>query len=623
MNNSDLFGNFETNKNGKKNIKSIDSKIKTAKKIKTIAVAIGGLSPVALVLFIVLMALIGVLLPIFVVTTMVGGSTTYGDSKNDLPDDLTINGVDTWSDEEKKIFDDLTNEKQYYDNGFSVYNAGGILKHKDDELDISTPISTIHYQGTVNLTAFDDDYFDSVFNEDNSVNDYNDEKNVKNRHTRDFYKKAGEKLGNTFMIYPGMRMLLGNLVSNQVSFYVVEYDGHNAAEILSDWNLLGKIPSSNPSEAEGGAKYYYSPEKAIKNISRALSYGENNCSKDSWLGENICYDTELLYDEIFGGTLDNYTEDGIVKYLVEEYEAAIPTSFSDSDYGKEFIAVRVEKQLDYKLYEKYLKEIYIPYVYINCDDCGYRNDSQELKDGQAEKIFNEIMQLTNSFKKYNDEDLIKSSVIVVPGGFGHVVPSSGFAYLPEEYFSQMISPLVAQNGTATLSSCVGYYDAVEDTSYYCVGHDAADIVGGGGTIVAPADGVITYCSTNYGNWGPLLGITHTLKDKDGNDTKVISWYRHWVDLNGKVDCSTLYENRVVKKGESLAKESNQAGSYFVARHLHFKLTASDGTVYYIEDFLQSKGVNTSSANGTTDCDQVRRTCNEYCEDEKNGCTTTY
>lgn len=406
MNNSDLFGNFETNKNGKKSIKSIDEKIKKAKKIKAIAVTIGGLSPVALVLFIVLMALIGVLLPIFVVTTMVGGSTTYGDSKNDLPDDLTINGVDTWSDEEKKIFDDLTNEKQYYDNGFSVYNAGGILKHEDDELDISTPISTIHYQGTVNLTAFDDDYFDSVFNEDNSVNDYNDEKNVKNRHTRDFYKKAGEKLGNTFMIYPGMRMLLGNLVSNQVSFYVVEYDGHNEAEILSDWNLLGKIPSSNPSEAEGGAKYYYSPEKAIKNISRALSYGENNCSKDSWLGENICYDTELLYDEIFGGTLDDYTEDGIVKYLVKEYEAVIPTSFSDSDYGTEFIAVRVEKQLDYKLYEKYLKEIYIPYVYINCDDCGYRNDSQELKDGQAEKIFNEIMQLTNSFKKYNDEDLI-------------------------------------------------------------------------------------------------------------------------------------------------------------------------------------------------------------------------
>lgn len=55
------------------------------------------------------------------------------------------------------------------------------------------------------------------------------------------------------MIYPGMRMLLGNLVSNQVSFYVVEYDGHNAAEILSDWNLLGKISSSNSSDAEGGA----------------------------------------------------------------------------------------------------------------------------------------------------------------------------------------------------------------------------------------------------------------------------------------------------------------------------------------------------------------------------------
>ena len=84
MNDNNLFGNFETNNDGKKNIKSIDSKIKTAKKIKTIAVAIGGLSPVVLVLFVILMALIGVLLPIFVVTTMVGGSTTYGDRKKYL-----------------------------------------------------------------------------------------------------------------------------------------------------------------------------------------------------------------------------------------------------------------------------------------------------------------------------------------------------------------------------------------------------------------------------------------------------------------------------------------------------------------------------------------------------------
>lgn len=592
MNDNNLFGNFETNNDGKKNIKSIDSKIKTAKKIKTIAVAIGGLSPVVLVLFVILMALIGVLLPIFVVTTMVGGSTTYGDSKNDLPDDLTINGVDTWSDEEKKIFDDLTNEKQYYDNGFSVYNAGGILKYKDDELDISTPISTIHYQGTVNLTAFDDDYFDSVFNEDNSANDYDDEKNVKNRHTRDFYKKAGEKLGNTFMIYPGMRMLLGNLVSNQVSFYVVEYDGHNAAEILSDWNLLGKISSSNSSDAEGGAKYYYSPEKAIKNISRALTYGESNCSKDSWLGENICYDTELLYDEIFGGTLDNYTEAGIVKYLVEEYDASIPTGFSDSDYGKEFIAVRVEKQLDYKLYEKYLKEIYIPYVYINCDDCGYRNDSQELKDGQAQKIFDEIMQLTNSFKHYNNEDYIDGSGGT--SGIGGTGTIKGVTYECGTNYVSVSTDYCSTSGCrAHNANDISVASSLTSPNIYPIMEGEVVVVNNSCHSLCPASDANSYiagaslnslssaCSCG-GGFGNYIRIKSTYNGKT-----VYATYAHLSSVNVSVGETVTYDTILGVMGTT---------GVSTGRHLHLELSYNSD---YSNKFPATVLFTTDTVRGTT------------------------
>lgn len=597
-------------------------KLKKIKNIKAIIGLFGGSFSLVTALAVVTACAVGILGPIFWITTLVGGKTVYGSSKSDVPSDLTTSGIDTWTAEEKKIFDDLTKEKELYDNDFSVYNASKIMNDKNEILDVSTPISTVHYQGTVNLNVFDVEFDETIFDENFSSNDYRDEPNVKDNHTRDFYKQAGKRIGNTFLIYPGKRMLLGNMISNKVTYSVVEYDGHNSGSIKSDWSLLGKITSSD----ESGAKKEYNSFEAIDNISSALEYGQNRCSNtgDEWEKNNICYDDSLLRSELLLSDIEDSSSSSIIQYLKDTYEADIPpTDFSNTPIGKKFIAVRVRKQIDYELYGEYLKKVYIPYIYINCDGCKYSEYSDIAKESQTTKIYNEIMDLTNSFKHYNNEDYANGSTIIGTGGFGRVVPSSGFDYLPDEYYNQFISPLLGQGGTTTLSSCVGYYDALENTSYYCTGHDAVDIVGGGGTIVAPADGVITFCSTNYGNWGPLLGITHTLKDKGGNDTKVTSWYRHWVDLNGNVDCSTLYEARVVKQGEQIAKESNQAGSYSVARHLHFKLTASDGTVYYIEDFLKSKGVNTSSINGTTDCDQVRRTCNAYCEDKRHGCTSTY
>lgn len=391
---------------------NLNKNSKMSKTVKLIIKILGGSSPLALILFVVLMSAVAALLPIFVVMTMVGGNTVYGDSKNDLPDDVTIHGVDEWTEEEKKIFDDLTKEKEYYDGGFSKYNATGILKKEDDELDVSTPISTIHYQGTVNLTTFDDDYFDSVFNDDETANEYNDEKNVKNRHTRDFYKKAGKRIGNTFMIYPGMRMLLGNLVKNSVRFSVIECEaGECTSSTFSKWSLLGQITSSN--ETDASKKYGVSD--SIDKITAAINYGESNCdsASDDWKTMNICYDTDLLFTELFGQRF-SLSDQSIIEHLDEEYEATVPVESLINQTGEfagyypagNYINVTVKKSINYDLYEKYLKEIFIPFVYINCDDCGYKDESNEVKEGQTKKVFDEIMQLTNSFKTYNDEDLI-------------------------------------------------------------------------------------------------------------------------------------------------------------------------------------------------------------------------
>lgn len=62
--------------------------------------------------------------------------------------------------------------------------------------------------------------------------------------------------------------------------------------------------------------------------------------------------------------------------------------------------------MDYELYEEYLKDIYIPYIYINCDSCRYRNESKELKSDETDRIYNEILGLISTFMYYNDEDYI-------------------------------------------------------------------------------------------------------------------------------------------------------------------------------------------------------------------------
>lgn len=380
-------------------------KLKKIKNIKAIIGLFGGSFSLVTALAVVTACAVGILGPIFWITTLVGGKTVYGSSKSDVPSDLTTSGIDTWTAEEKKIFDDLTKEKELYDNDFSVYNASKIMNDKNEILDVSTPISTVHYQGTVNLNVFDVEFDETIFDENFSSNDYRDEPNVKDNHTRDFYKQAGKRIGNTFLIYPGKRMLLGNMISNKVTYSVVEYDGHNSGSIKSDWSLLGKITSSD----ESGAKKEYNSFEAIDNISSALEYGQNRCSNtgDEWEKNNICYDDSLLRSELLLSDIEDSSSSSIIQYLKDTYEADIPpTDFSNTPIGKKFIAVRVRKQIDYELYGEYLKKVYIPYIYINCDGCKYSEYSDTAKESQATRIYNEIMDLTNSFKHYNNEDYI-------------------------------------------------------------------------------------------------------------------------------------------------------------------------------------------------------------------------
>lgn len=394
-----------------------------AKKIKTLKIisSVTGLSlPVVVMLLLIFVTAIASLLPIFMMTTMVGGTTAYAES--DVVNDLTVNGINIWSKEESQIFEDYKKEKDYYDNAFEVYNAKGIKDDPDDEYDIATMVSTINYRGTTNLLAFDETYEgqDPESKEDNEDNKYNtqyqSETNVENNHTRNFYEQANEATGNTFMIFPGLRMLLGNLVANEVTFDVVEYTGNNSNEIYSNWSYLGKITSSN----EEDAKKHYTPSEAVEMIYEAIDIGKKTCGGDgeytTWERKNICYDLDLLFEEIFHDEFEVESTQDIINFLEEQYGAEFPGDVDELKKRHWYIKVKVRKVQDYELYEKYLKEIYIPYVYIDCADCQYKNESDDVKEKVINRIYDEIIQLTSSFKYYNYADYSEYSEQNIGGG---------------------------------------------------------------------------------------------------------------------------------------------------------------------------------------------------------------
>lgn len=366
-----------------------------------------GILPIAFVIALCVTSVTYVYKDQFTSLTIVDGDVYYNEKYEDLPESITTNGIETWTAEQRSFFDISKREKEYYNNGFSNYGRKNILKDSSEKYDITIPLSTTHYQGTVNVFAYDRDIEETEFSNKN----YENNQIVNNIQTRDFFEQAGKRLGNTFMAYPGQRLLMGNLVKNNVTFYSVTYeiwpcDGgycDNSSEIYSDWSYLGKISASNEHDAKQG----YSPEKAVQMLSRALSGGQSICDKedyeDKWLQKNACYETDLLSNETLG--TDYSSVDSVSGYLTSKYDAIIKSDSQDFIVGADYLAVEVTKSIDHDTYEQYLRNVYIPYLYLDCEKCGYADESEEVRKNKIDAIYKDMRSFINSFKSINEEEI--------------------------------------------------------------------------------------------------------------------------------------------------------------------------------------------------------------------------
>lgn len=550
----------------KKKKDDIIAKLKKVKNIKLITSIIGGTLPFALILFVVLSSAIAKQYPNFVGVTMVGGQTVYGNSASDLPTDLTTTGVDTWNDDEKKIFEDYQRQLEYYNNGFTYYNVKDIKDDSDEKFDVSTPFATINYQGIVNLTAFDNKYSDNgpLFSE------YQGEGNVLNRHTRDFYKQAGEYTGNNFIVYPGKRMLLGHLVANSASYSVVQYKEwpcgteicSNASEIYSEWSYIGKITAENDEDARKN----YGVSGAVNNLESAISAGKSQCnSSDLWVKANGCHDKEVLYSELLGS--DYSDSDSVTSYLSEKYsteeiKASVPTG--ELVNGHHYITVSVSKKIDYELYEKYLKEVYIPHIYIDCEDCSYRDSSDDVKKTRAKNIYDDIMLYTNTFKMYNKEDTIGDYTYggnYFGGGGNATIP--GVSYQCGEYKNGISSDYSGHRANdlySTSPSLPNIYPLLEgevvkvvnSCSSICPRSDANRYING-----AKLSTLSSACRCGSG-WGNHIQIKSTYNGKT-----IYAIYAHLSSVNVSVGDNVTYNTVLGVMGTTGVSTGN---------HLHIELS---------------------------------------------------
>ncbi len=425
--------------NGKGIVQGTSDAIKKIKRIKTIlSIVIPAIPTVGFVLLVILAAIL-VFMPIISAFSFVFGNFNSSTSNNERI--LMPMNLEGFTKEDVEIFQTI------YD-GVEEYKTLDIKKIPREELDLALLITTIQNQALINFKVEDldekieeneeeisnfetiddfNDYIDKHGGGDSNdePDEYNGESIVENEQNRAYYNNLKDKGGNVYYIYPGSRNLLGYMVSNSISFYTVEYERweceegwcDNSDEIWSDWAVLRKITSNNGTNAECKGENYPSGSAwaAICNINNAISYASSysDSPPESWKYKNVKYDLEQLKIDVFGDKDASSDTASNITSLVGE-NAVIPEgNFKE---GNLYIAVNVQKYMDYDLYENYTEDVFIKHLYLDCDNCDMKNSSDESKKAKASTIYDNIFEVKELFNYFNDETVISTGSSSIIGG---------------------------------------------------------------------------------------------------------------------------------------------------------------------------------------------------------------
>lgn len=565
---------------GKGLAQSTADAVKKIKRIKTLAAIIGPALPTIGIVLLIILATIIVFLPIIATYDFTGGvfnsSTTNNES---LMMGMNLEG---FSKEDAQIFTTINEEREKYKNL-------DFKKDSSEELDLALLISTIQNQGIVNfdnsiydmvkeneekLSSFEsiedfNKYVDKYTSSDTEKKEYKGESIVDNDQNRAYYNNLKDKGGNVYYIYPGNRKLLGYMVYNDVNYSTVEYDRwpcegsadgwcDNADEIWSDWRLLRSITSNNGDNASCGGSG--NAMGAICNIRAGLSYAEGyNGNSNSWEYKNIKYDLKQLRKEVLGGS-DSDDISQVMKDLSGDSEARIPNG--NFSVGVNYVTVNVKKNADYDLYEEYAEDVFIKHLYLDCDNCEMKNDSDEMKKKKASTIYDNIYNIKTLFDYFNDETAINSNISSGSATIPGVSYNCGEYYtgISADYKNHRANDLTssAPNNPNIYPLFEGEVVKIVNTCInICPNSDAHLYING-----TPLSSLSSACQCG-GGWGNHVQIKGTY-----NGRTIYAIYAHLSSVNVSLGQKVTYDTVLGAMGNT---------GVSTGRHLHIELSYTGGS----------------------------------------------
>lgn len=385
MNNEDN----NQNKGGLKNVsQSAPKAMKTIEKIKKTKVAIAVISAIAPILGWLVLALflfMAIMMPIIYISEKKDESL---DGIDKFINFITLNG---WNSSEKRFFETLEKEYNRYDR----------INNREGELDIPLIAATIHYNTVVDIDSY-------KITEDDKNESYeydHTDPEISKSQLRNFYVVANDQLGSAFTLVWGEKKLLGHLIDTKFTTTCVD----------STWDEI----------TESGAA-------VLRDFMSHWKYTVGDTVKNKLSLINAFNIARLIYsyhqegENYFKSQLSNLYHEAKYDNFISDFIRIIKQSDLTNTCGEGQIPMPViNKFINYDLYKKYLKEVYLPQrSYTECDQCQYNMASKKEKEIILNRMITEIFDQRDAYQhlKGNSDSSDNTYSTYIPGLTSFPVP---------------------------------------------------------------------------------------------------------------------------------------------------------------------------------------------------------